>query len=82
MTTIQDLMNTIEKVENDALDKNMLLSVLKFMYLPKEKEQIIDAYNEGWQYGFLSESGEENVKTKNWEEYYKEVFNDSNQADA
>jgi len=41
-TVVQDLMEMISKVETDSVDKNMLLSVLKFMYLPKEKEQIIE----------------------------------------
>lgn len=41
--------------------------------LEPEKQQIIDAYNSGWQYGFLANS-EELKPTKNGEQYYNETF--------
>lgn len=50
-TPIQDLIEMITKVENDVLDKNILLSVLKFMYLQKEKEIIINSFNQGFREG-------------------------------
>jgi hypothetical protein len=80
MTTIQDLMNTIEKVDNDALDKNMLLSVLKFMYLPKEKEEITKSFIAGYN----SRSNEDMIGGTGNEEndYYNSIFSRSNQADA
>jgi hypothetical protein len=80
MTTIQDLMNTIEKVDNDALDKNMLLSVLKFMYLPKEKEEITKSFIAGYN----SRSNEDMIGGTGNEEndYYNSIFNRSNEADA
>jgi len=35
---------------------------------------IIDAYNEGWQYGFLSGGDSPKVLTKNSDQYYNEHF--------
>jgi len=40
---------------------------------PVFKQQIIDAYNCGWQYGFLANS-KELQPTKNSETYYSETF--------
>ena len=42
MTAVQELMQMINKVEGEALDKKMLLSVLKFLYLSMERKQKID----------------------------------------
>jgi hypothetical protein len=75
MSPIKDLMNTIEKVNNDALDKNMLLSLLKFIYLPKEKEEITKAFIAGYN----SRSNEDIIGgTGNEEnEYYDSNFGDN-----
>jgi len=70
-TPIQDLIGIITKVDNDSLDKNMILSILKFSYLPKEKQHIIDAVKSGlWE-----------VDTPNDLEEYCQNYYDSNFGD-
>ena len=68
MTAVQELMQMINKVEGEALDKKMLLSVLKFVYLKMEKQQIEDAAN--WN-GYF-----DNPKpgTLTGEQYYNETY--------
>jgi hypothetical protein len=81
-TPIQDLMEMITKVENDALDKNMLLSVLKFMYLPKEKESIINSFNQGFRDGesetMVADTKKDVAEYDDAINYYNSTFSDSN----
>ena len=42
--------------------------------LETEKQQIIDAYNSGWQYGFLANDIENLMPTQNSEQYYTSTF--------
>jgi len=41
---------------------------------PIFEQQIIDAYNSGWQYGFLANDRENVTPTKNSETYYNDTY--------
>lgn len=47
-------------------------------FLETEKQQIIEAYNSGWQYGFLANS-KELQPTKNSETYFSETYTTNKQ---
>lgn len=83
-TPIQDLMEMITKVETDALDKNMLLSVLKFMYLLKEKESIINSFNQGFREGetetMVADTKKDVAEYDDAINYYNSTFGDNHEA--
>jgi len=88
MKTPLELIN--EKIKQKALDKNIPYDAFihnECMLIVNEfknefESQIIDAYNSGWQFGFITGKGGEITPTKNSEQYYTETFGDSCQADA
>lgn len=67
-TAIEELVEyyseLVSGIENVVIDK----------FLETEKQQIIEAYNTGWQYGFLANS-DSPAPTKNSETYFNETYN-------
>lgn len=79
-TAVQQIAN---EIVDDNLGKNTLnltfdqmTKIIGIMHnhLETEKQQIIEVYNQGWQYGFLANS-KELQPTKNSETYFNETFN-------
>ena len=60
-TAMQEL---IERLEDEDINVPYLI---KSVYLEKEKEQIKDAYNDGY-FG-------DSYKYKDWEDYYNQTYN-------
>jgi len=77
-TAIQQCAQDFFETNLSHESKTIIVDILH-KHLTTEKEQIIEAYNTGWQYGFLSTDRESVVKTKNHEEYYNETFEVFNQ---
>jgi uncharacterized protein (UPF0335 family) len=73
MQELMDALNDLETVylQNDwrreVIGINQAKNLIEHIYLEKEKEQIMDAYDEGWSDGF-------DDKDLN-AEYYNETFN-------
>ena len=71
-----------EKIKQKAIDKcipydafiyNECMVIVNEMKMEFES-QIVDAYNSGWQFGFMTGKGGGKVPTKNSDEYYQETF--------
>ena len=73
MQELMDALNDLETVyiKNDwrreVIGINQAKNLIEYIYLKKEKEQIMDAYDEGWSDG----SNDKDLNA----EYYFETFN-------
>ena len=73
MQELMDALNDLETVylQNDwrreVIGINQAKNLIEYIYLKKEKEQIMDAYDEGWSDG----SNDKDLNA----EYYFETFN-------
>lgn len=73
-TAIQGVMDIIEMEHNNGVEiyQRVLWKMLNEAK-KEEKQKIIDAYNSGWQYGFLANSSDLQP-TKNSETYFSETY--------
>lgn len=66
-TAMQELIEIIEKVDGDFLNKEYLLNTLNYVFIEKEKWQIINANQVGWQ------ACRRDIN-QNAQDYYNETF--------
>ena len=77
MQELMDALNDLEAVyiQNDwrreVIGINQAKNLIEHIYLKKEKEQIMDAWIEGGEYGYLSQESDRVLA----EQYYNETFN-------
>jgi hypothetical protein len=76
-TSMQELLGLVEQMFNNAKtieiesSMNDVINIITQEGLPKEKEQIMDAWIEGGEYGYLSQESDRVLA----EQYYNETFN-------
>jgi hypothetical protein len=79
-TAIQLVAENLLDIKTLNIDQITEIVNILSMAMEKEKQQIYDAYSDGWQYGLISAHPQGKARTRNHEQYYQLTFSDSNQA--